>query len=185
MSLPMKAARAAQSSKEAVTRASGAVNVRCYGPAAPVVTAPSHRAVPATAASQDQQPAASMLQSPLCKLPGDPSLVVFTNVSLGDQKTKFMKAASEAVASSLSKPESYVTVCIMDEQSLLFGGTDAPCAIAQLNSIGAINLENNRSFSEAFSALIAEHGIAEDRYYVNFFDVPRENVAFKSATFAG
>lgn len=45
MSLPMKTARAAQSSKGAVARASGAVNVRCYGPAAPVVTAPSHRAV--------------------------------------------------------------------------------------------------------------------------------------------
>lgn len=53
---------------------------------------------------------------------------------------------------------------MQDEQSLLFGGTDAPCAIAQLNSIGSINLENNRAFSAAFSALIAEHGIPEDRY---------------------
>lgn len=53
---------------------------------------------------------------------------------------------------------------MQDEQSLLFGGTDAPCAIAQLNSIGSINLENNRAFSAAFSALIAEHGVPEDRY---------------------
>lgn len=54
--------------------------------------------------------------------------------------------------------------CVQDEQSLLFGGTDAPCAIAQLNSIGSINLSNNRSFSAAFSALISEHGIPEDRF---------------------
>ena len=53
---------------------------------------------------------------------------------------------------------------MQDEQSLLFGGTDAPCAIAQLDSIGSMNLENNRAFSAAFSALIAEHGIPEDRY---------------------
>lgn len=51
--------------------------------------------------------------SPLCSLPGDPSLVVFTNVSLGSKKPEFLKAASEAVAASLSKPESFVTVCIM------------------------------------------------------------------------
>jgi hypothetical protein len=52
---------------------------------------------------------------------------------------------------------------MQDEQALLFEGTDEPCAIAQLNSIGAINLENNKSFSKSFAAIIEEHGIPNDR----------------------
>ena len=41
-------------------------------------------------------------------LPGDPSLVLHTSASLGDKKVDFMKACSKAIASTLSKPESYV-----------------------------------------------------------------------------
>jgi hypothetical protein len=41
-------------------------------------------------------------------LPGDPSLVLHTSASLGDKKVAFMKACSKAIASTLSKPESYV-----------------------------------------------------------------------------
>ena len=41
-------------------------------------------------------------------LPGDPSLVLHTSASLGDKKVTFMKACSKAIASTLSKPESYV-----------------------------------------------------------------------------
>ena len=42
------------------------------------------------------------------KLPGDPSLVLQTNVDLGNEKMNIMKACSKAVASCLGKPESYV-----------------------------------------------------------------------------
>ena len=41
-------------------------------------------------------------------LPGDPSLVLHTSASLGDNKVTFMKACSNAIATTLSKPESYV-----------------------------------------------------------------------------
>ena len=41
-------------------------------------------------------------------LPGDPSLVLHTSASLGDKKVTFMKACSKAIATTLSKPESYV-----------------------------------------------------------------------------
>ena len=41
-------------------------------------------------------------------LPGDPSLVLHTSARLGDKKVAFMKACSKAIATTLSKPESYV-----------------------------------------------------------------------------
>ena len=75
-------------------------------------------------------------------LAGDPSLVLNTNVAIAD-KSAFMKAASAAVAASLSKPESYVAVCVTDGLDLLFGGSDAPCAVGCVYSIGQINQENN------------------------------------------
>ncbi len=45
---------------------------------------------------------------PHCDLPGDPSLILQTNVDLGDKKSDVMKELSALVAKSLGKPESYV-----------------------------------------------------------------------------
>jgi hypothetical protein len=45
-------------------------------------------------------------------LPGDPAVVLFTNVSLGDKKMEFMKSLSKAIEASTGKPESYIAVCV-------------------------------------------------------------------------
>lgn len=45
---------------------------------------------------------------PHCDLPGDPSLILTTNVDLGDKKGDILKTLSALVASSTGKPESYV-----------------------------------------------------------------------------
>jgi hypothetical protein len=47
-------------------------------------------------------------QPSLCKLPGDPSLILTTNVDLGEQKLGVMKLCSKAIAEHTGKPESYV-----------------------------------------------------------------------------
>jgi len=119
-------------------------------------------------------------------LPGDPSLVLQTSVSIADKKS-FLKAASAAIATSLSKPEAYVAVCIHDgmADSMLFGGTDQPCAVGCVYSIGSINQENNGALTSAISALLEPHGVAANRIYINFFDVPRANCGWSGRTFAG
>ena len=43
---------------------------------------------------------------------GDPSLILTTNVDLGENKMAFMKAVSKAVAKGLGKPESYVAIAV-------------------------------------------------------------------------
>lgn len=125
-------------------------------------------------------------EDPICKLPGDPSLIVHTSAILGQQaKTAFLTAASKAVASCLSKPESYVAVCIVDAATVSFGGTTEPAALACLHSIGSINQANNAALTKEISALLAPHGVPDDRIYINFFDVPRENCGWSGRTFAG
>lgn len=119
-----------------------------------------------------------VMTTPACPstLPGDPSLIMSTNVKLNN-KAEFVKAASAAVAETLSKPESYVAICITDEHDgMSFGGTVDPCAVGCLYSIGAINQENNGALTAKISALLEEYGgVKNDRIYINFFDVPRAN----------
>jgi len=41
-------------------------------------------------------------------LPGDPLLILVTNVDLGDKKLDFMKACSKAIEAATGKPEAYI-----------------------------------------------------------------------------
>jgi len=123
--------------------------------------------------------------SDLSSLPGDPSLTVHTNVAMGDKKMPFMKVASKAVARCLGKPESFVVVAVMDEQALIWGGEDAPCALCTVNSLGGINKENNTALSGELTSLMGEFGVTPDRMYTNFWDIgQRENCGYNGVTFA-
>jgi len=115
----------------------------------------------------------------------DPSLFVTTNVEMGEKNKDFMLAASKAVAKCLGKPESYVAVCVQDGQDVIWGGSDAPCALCKVLSLGSINLENNKALTIEVSALLAEFNVPQNRIYINFFDLERQNVGYNGATFAG
>jgi hypothetical protein len=54
--------------------------------------------------NNEQQPQ----RHPHCDLPGDPSLILTTNVNLGDDKGAILKELSSLVAKVTKKPESYV-----------------------------------------------------------------------------
>ncbi|KAL7573597.1 hypothetical protein ACA910_008731 [Epithemia clementina (nom. ined.)] len=130
-------------------------------------------------------PEQSQERHPFCDLPGDPSLLLTTNVDLGSKKLEIMKAMSKAIASSTGKPESYVAVSITDNASVIFGGSDAPTALGCLYSIGAIGVESNGAITNAVTDLLAEFNVAENRIYINFFDMPRANVGWSRRTFGG
>ena len=64
-------------------------------------------------------------------------VILTTNVALSD-KAAFVKACSAAIATSLSKPEAYVAVCVTDgHEAMSFGGSTDPCALGCVYSIGA------------------------------------------------
>ncbi|CEF99936.1 Macrophage migration inhibitory factor [Ostreococcus tauri] len=140
---------------------------------------------PARGRGRGRTTGAGAVRRDLCRLPGDPSLVVHTNVAMGDKKRAFLLAASRSIAETLKKPESYVAVCAMDELDVIWGGTSDPCALCRVTSLGSINLENNRELSEDLCELLGEFGIDGKRVYITFEDIPRENMGYDSATFAG
>eukprot|EP00970_Alexandrium_tamarense_P014056 scaffold3855_cov199-Alexandrium_tamarense.AAC.10 len=117
-----------------------------------------------------------------CDLPGDPSLILTTNVDLGDAKGDILKQLSALVAASTGKPE---TVCITDNASMVFGGSDAPLALGCVYSLGAINMANNGKIQSGVTDALESYGVSENRIYINFFDMPRECVGWNRATFAG
>ena len=102
-------------------------------------------------------------------LPGDPSLILTTNVDLGDKKMEIMKACSKAISAATGKPESYIAVCINDNASMIFGGSDAPLALGCMYSIGAIAMESNGQVQASVTEQLAPFGVTGDRIYINFF----------------
>lgn len=122
---------------------------------------------------------------PHCDLPGDPSLILTTNVDLGDAKKDLLKTLSALVAASTGKPESYVAVSITDKASMVFGGSDDPLALGCVYSLGAINVSNNGKIQSGVTDALEPFGVTAGRIYINFFDMPRENVGWNRATFGG
>mmetsp|Transcript_85752 Transcript_85752/g.142122 ORF Transcript_85752/g.142122 Transcript_85752/m.142122 type:complete len:195 (-) Transcript_85752:117-701(-) len=135
--------------------------------------------------SADSRLAARLPRMECDDMEGDPTLSIITNVDLGEKKMDIMKAMSKAVASALSKPESFVAVHVEDGKDLIRGGTDAPAAIGNCWSLGSINKENNGALTKQVSDLLADFGVTPDRIYINFFDMARENLGYNGATFAG
>jgi len=121
----------------------------------------------------------------LSTLPGDPSIVITTNVDLGDKKLEVMKGVSKAISARTGKPEQWIAVSIVDNASVIFGGSDAPCALGTMYSIGCIAMESNGGLTSDVTDLLEPFGVAESRIYINFFDMPRANVGWSRRTFAG
>lgn len=76
-------------------------------------------------------------------------------------------------------------VSITDKADIIFAGTDDPTALGCLYSIGAIAQGSNGAITAAVTDLLSEFGVAENRIYINFFDMPRANVGWSRRTFAG
>ena len=78
-----------------------------------------------------------------------------------------------------------LAVSISDKADVIFGGSDAPTALACMYSIGAIAMESNGGITSDVTDLLEPFGVTSDRIYINFFDVPRANVGWSRKTFAG
>ncbi|VDK61825.1 unnamed protein product [Cylicostephanus goldi] len=67
---------------------------------------------------------------------------------------------------------------------MTFAGTDAPCGVAQLRSIGGVGGSQNNSHAKALFALIKDHlGIEGSRMYIEFIDIGAADIAHNGRTF--
>ena len=64
-------------------------------------------------------------------------------------------------------------------------GSDEPCALGHVYSIGCINQENNGKITAGITDVLEEFGVKGTSMYISFFDMPRENIGFNKKTIAG
>ncbi|KAL4223994.1 hypothetical protein ACF0H5_017451 [Mactra antiquata] len=113
-----------------------------------------------------------------------PIFNVFTNLSKDKIPDFFLLDASKFIACLLGKPETYVTVRVVPDQMMSHGGSTEPCASVQLMSIGNLG-DQNKCHSENIGSFLKEQlGIPNDRYYIIFTDVARNDCGYSGKTFA-
>jgi len=113
-----------------------------------------------------------------------PHLRVETNVPSSKISPTLLTDLCSLVAKALQKPENYCVVTLVPDQRMAFGGTEEPCAIANLMSIGKLGKKENIAHSKAlFEKITAELGISPSRMYITFQDEPSSNVGYQGTTF--
>lgn len=100
-----------------------------------------------------------------------------------EAEATLIAALSQTVAAALGKPERYVMVSVAPPVRMLFAGEAAPAAFLDVRSIG-LSDEQATSLAKNLSDLVAAHtGVAADRIYANFTDMPRQRWGWNASTF--
>merc|ERR1712142_294290 len=85
---------------------------------------------------------------------------------------------TQAVATTLNKPTTKVLIKV-NKMTMSFGGSTEPAAYVNLRSKGKISKEENIVHTQALTPIISEmFSIKPDRFFIEFYDVLGENVAF-------
>ena len=111
-----------------------------------------------------------------------PLLEITTNTAINNSQG-VAEQASKLVAEILNKPESYVMIKIMPEQTLIFSGNNEPAAHVKLKSLG---LAEDRTvyFSEKICSFInSQLNINSARIYIEFFNPARHMWGWDGKTF--
>jgi phenylpyruvate tautomerase PptA (4-oxalocrotonate tautomerase family) len=101
-----------------------------------------------------------------------PYLKITTSQAIdAERKHNLLKAASKAVAAELGKPEQYMMVSAETPVSMLFAGTDKPCAFLELRGIGLPESKTGKLSQLLCSLVESQLKIPQDRVYINFADI--------------
>ena len=110
-----------------------------------------------------------------------PLISIESNQALSDKAQ--LATISQAVASMLSKPESYVMVKYTHNEMMLFAGNDAPLAHVKLKSLG-LPEDQTANYSNKIATLLAEIlNISAERIYIEFANPARHMWGWNGATF--
>ncbi|XP_011415194.2 macrophage migration inhibitory factor homolog [Magallana gigas] len=112
-----------------------------------------------------------------------PTFAVYTNLPNDKVPGDFLQQASAFLANQLGKPESYVTVRVHPGQMMTHGGSSDLCASVELYNItdGAKNKEHAAAIAKFVESKLS---IPQNRFYVTFTNLRREDVALDGKTFA-
>ncbi|KAG7402274.1 hypothetical protein PHYBOEH_003533 [Phytophthora boehmeriae] len=108
-----------------------------------------------------------------------PNVSVTSNVAVGGvDQAAALAAISKAVATALGKSEQVVMVQLKLDTPMLFQGSDEPCAMIQLRSIGKVDAEHNPTTASVLTTAVSQVlNVPVDRIFMNIDDVHRGNWA--------
>ena len=113
-----------------------------------------------------------------------PLLKIQTNTSVPDsRRDALLKNFSRMVAQQLGKPEGYMMAILDTERPMLFGGTSEPAVFMELKAIGLPAGKTGPLATLLCDLAKAELGVAKDRVYINFADVPADLWGWNGETF--
>ena len=99
--------------------------------------------------------------------------------------TGFLSELTQQLAQATGKPAQYIAVHVVPDQLMTFSGTNDPCALCSLHSIGKIGGAQNRNYSKLLCGLLSDRlHISPDRVYINYYDMNAANVGWNGSTFA-
>jgi phenylpyruvate tautomerase PptA (4-oxalocrotonate tautomerase family) len=111
-----------------------------------------------------------------------PLLEITTNTAITNSQV-FAEQASKLIAELLNKPESYVMIKIVPEQTLIFAGNNEPAAHIKLKSLGLAE-DKTVYFSEKICSFInSKLNINSARIYIEFFNPARHMWGWDGKTF--
>ena len=106
------------------------------------------------------------------------------DLSNPEKRMTIAKEISRLAANCIGKPEQYVMTCVRDNVVMTMSGTDAPAALVSVKSIGGLSREVNKKLSaEICQMLKKELGIAGDRIYLTFEELPGTHWGWNANTF--
>ena len=98
-----------------------------------------------------------------------PFLQVHTNVKRESLPPNFIEELTAFFQKLIGKPVQYIAVHVNAGQYMTWSGTQDPCAITYLCSIGKINREANQVYTQEIQKFLQEKlGIPMDRYFIKF-----------------
>jgi phenylpyruvate tautomerase len=102
-----------------------------------------------------------------------PYLLIQTNKTIGDEEqSRLLTEASQIVATTLNKPESYVMVAWTPVPKMTLGNDPEGAAFLELRSIG-IPETSRQKLPGALAKCLADHaGIQPERVFLVMTDVP-------------
>ncbi len=104
-----------------------------------------------------------------------PLLCIQTNQRIGttEETSNLLRAASTSLAKALGKPEQACMVVLETAHTMLFAGSDEPCAFLELRSLG-LPRDRTPELSAQLCGFIETHlRVDPARVYIHFQDVER------------
>nr|XP_058145001.1 macrophage migration inhibitory factor-like [Dasypus novemcinctus] len=113
-----------------------------------------------------------------------PMFIVDANVPRASVPDGLLSKLTQQLVQATGKPAQYITVHVVPDQLMAFGGSSEPCTLCSLHSTGKIGSAQNHSYSKLLCGLLAEHlRLSLDRIYINYYDMNVANVGWNSSTF--